>query len=638
MEKREFKAESKRLLDLMINSIYTNKEIFLREIISNASDAIDKLYYKALSENIQGISREDFNIRIAVDETARTLTISDNGIGMSLEELEENLGTIAKSGSLNFKTENEAKEEIDIIGQFGVGFYSAFMVCDNIVVLSKAYGAEKAYKWVSDGADGYTVEECDKTSQGTDIVLTIKEDTEDDKYSAYIKEYQIRSLIRKYSDYIRYPIIMNVEKHRPIEATKEEMEAEDYHQEYESYFEDETLNSMIPIWRKAKKDVSEDDYNEFYKEKFYDYQNPLKVIHNNIEGSLNYNALLYIPATTPHNFYTKDYEKGLQLYSSGVLIMEKCADLLPDYLGFVRGLIDSQDLSLNISRELLQQDRQLKLIATRVEKKIFAELSDMLATDRDKYKDFFKNFGLQIKYGVYSNYGQDKDKLKDYVLLYSSKNEDYITLKEYVEQMDSEQKNIYFASGESIDKIAKTPQLEVLQDKGYDVLFLTDDVDEFMLRMLDTYDDKSFKNVSESDLGFEQSEEEKKEQEKKLSDNKALLEKIKDVLGERVSDVAISTRLKNNAVCFATKEGLSIEMEKVLNAMPNAQKIKAEKILEINPDHNVFNSLKRHFEENENSEIIEKYAKLLYNQALLIEGLAPEDVMEFTSLVSELMN
>lgn len=632
MAKKQFKAESKRLLDLMINSIYTHKEIFLRELISNASDAIDKLYYHSLTEGNTGISRDDFYIKIEADKDAGTLKIIDNGMGMNKEELEKNLGTIAKSGSLDFKSEMDKKEEIDIIGQFGVGFYSAFMVSDKVKVLSKAFGSDEAYEWESEGADGYTIKEASKDSCGTEITLTLKEDTEDEKYSEYLDEYQIRGLVKKYSDYIHYPIQMMAEKHR-IKAGDEEKEPKD--QEYESYFELETLNSMVPLWKKSKSELKEEDYNNFYKEKFYDFTDPAKVIHTNVEGVVSYTSLLFIPGKAPYNYYTKDYEKGLQLYSSGVLIMDKCADLLPDYFSFVKGLVDSQDLSLNISRETLQHDRQLKAIAKRLEKKIKSELLSMLNTDREKYLEFFKNFGLQLKYGLYDSYGANKEMLKDLVMFYSSKEKALVTLSEYVSRMNPEQKNIYYASGESTDKIDKLPQTELLKDKGYEILYLTDDIDEFALQILHDFDEKEFKSVSADDLDLEESKEEKEKAEKQIEESKDMLQYMKDALGDKVSEVRLTQRLKSHPVCLTAKGGLSIEMEKVLNSMPVDDKVKAERVLEINANHPIFDALSSAFESDK--ERVAAYAKLLYSQALLIEGLPIEDPVEFSNEVCQLM-
>ena len=626
MAKKQFKAESKRLLDLMINSIYTHKEIFLRELISNASDAIDKLYYRSLTEGNTGLSRDDFSIRLEPDKEARTLKIIDNGMGMTKEELEKNLGTIAKSGSLDFKTEMEKKEDVDIIGQFGVGFYSAFMVSDKVTVVSKAYGEDVAYEWESTGADGYTIKDCEKEGNGTEITLLLKADTEDENYSQYLETYQIKNLINKYSDYIRYPIQMMVEHQKLKEGTENE---------YETYSELETLNSMIPLWKKNKSELKDEDYNQFYKEKFYDFTDPAKVIHTNVEGIVSYTALLFIPGQAPYNYYTKEFEKGLQLYSSGVLIMEKCADLLPDYFSFVRGLVDSQDLSLNISREMLQHDRQLKAIAQRLEKKIKSELLSMLNTDREKYVEFFKNFGLQLKFGMYDKFGANKDAVKDLVMFYSSSEKALVTLSEYVSRMKPDQKYIYFASGESTDKIDKLPQTELLKDKGYEILYLTDDVDEFALQMLHTFEEKEFKSVSSDDLEIEECKEEKEAAEKQAEESKDMLECMKEALGDKVAEVRLSQRLKSHPVCLTAKGGLSIEMEKVLNSMPVDQKIQAERVLEINAKHPILETLNKVY--GEDKEAVKKYAKLLYDQALLIEGLPVEDPVAFSNAVCELM-
>lgn len=633
MAKKQFKAESKRLLDLMINSIYTHKEIFLRELISNASDAIDKLYYKALTENNTGLNRDDFGILLEVNKGERTLTVSDNGAGMTKDELESNLGTIAKSGSLAFKKENEAKEDIDIIGQFGVGFYSAFMVAEKVTVISRAFGEETAYKWESMGADGYTIEECEKDTNGTDIILTMKENTEDDHFDEFLEEYRLKGLIKRYSDYIRYPIRMMVEKSRPKE--KEEGAAEDAPVEYESYQELETLNSMIPIWKKNKSELKDEDYNEFYKEKFFDFTDPAKVIHTSVEGVTTYNALLFVPAKAPFNYYTKDFEKGLQLYSSGVLIMEKCPDLLPDHFSFVRGLVDSQDLSLNISREMLQHDRQLKAIASRLEKKIKSELLAMLNTEREKYEEFFKNFGLQLKYGLYEGYGRNKEMLEDLVLFYSSSEKKLVTLSEYVSRMKTEQKYIYYASGDSVERIDKLPQIELLKDKGYEVLYLTDDIDEFALQMTREYKEKEFKSAASGDLDLSESEEEKEKLEKKAEENKDLLSFLKESLGDKVSEVRLSQRLKTHPVCLTSGEGLSLEMEKVLNAMPNDQNIKAQRVLEINAEHAIMETLSKAFDEDKDK--VKEYAELLYSQALLIEGFPVEDPVAFSNAICSLM-
>ena len=631
MAKKEFKAESKRLLDLMINSIYTHHEIFLRELISNASDALDKMYYKSLTEN-DGMSREDFYIRLTPDKEARTLTVSDNGCGMTAEELENNLGTIAKSGSLAFKQENEAKEDIDIIGQFGVGFYSAFMVADHVKVVSKPYGSDKAWAWESDGADGYTIEEAEKDSFGTDIILTLKADNDDEAFSEYLETYRLTQLVKKYSDYIRYPIRMLVESQRVKEGTG----TDDKPAEYESYTEDRTLNSMVPIWKKSKSEVTEEEYNSFYQDKFFDYTPPARVIYSSTEGASTYHALLFIPSRMPYDFYTKNYEKGLQLYASGVLIMEKCADLLPDYFSFVKGLVDSEDLSLNISREMLQHDRQLKLIASRLEKKIKSELKSMLTNEREKYEEFFKNFGLQLKYGVYSDYGTHKELLQDLLLFYSSSEKKMVTLDEYVGRMKEDQKYIYYACGETTDRIDRLPQTELLKDKGFEILYLTDDVDEFALKMMMKYADKEFRNVSDKDLGLE-AEADSEEIQKQNEDNKELLRFMKDALGDKVSEVKLSERLKSHPVCISSDGGVSIEMEKVLSAMPgaNGQKIQAKRVLELNASHPVFARLQKLFAENPDA--VKEYASLLYDQALLIEGLPIEDPVAFSNAVCKLM-
>ena len=634
MKMKQFKAESKRLLDLMINSIYTHKEIFLRELISNASDAIDKLYYHALSDGNTGLNRDDFSIELAIDKENRTLTITDNGCGMTKEELENNLGVIAKSGSLAFKQENEAKEDIDIIGQFGVGFYSAFMVAANVKVYSRAYGADEAYVWESNGAEGYTVEPCEKASNGTQIVLTIKEDTEDEKYSEFLESYRVQELVRKYSDYIRYPIRMEVEKSRMKEQPEGEEADEEKAPEYETYTEVETLNSMVPIWRKNKNELTDEDYNSFYKEKFFDYSDPLKVIHTYTEGAATYHALLFIPAKAPYNYYTRDYEKGLKLYASGVLIMDSCKDLLPDHFSFVKGLVDSEDLSLNISREMLQHDRQLKVIASRLEKKIESELLSMLKNDREKYEEFFKNFGLQLKYGVYNGFGANKELLQDLLLFYSSSEQKLVTLEEYVSRMKEDQKYIYYAGGESREQIERLPQTELVKDKGYEILYLTDDVDEFALQMMHDYSEKEFKSVSASDLDLD-TEEEKKEFEKQTEENKDLLTFMKDALDGKVKAVVLSKRLKSHPVCLSNEGMLSIEMEKVLNAMPNDQKVKAERVLEVNASHPIFEKLSKLYAEDQ--EKLKTYAQLLYTQAELIEGMPVEDPVAFSNAVCELM-
>ena len=563
---------------------------------------------------------------IEADKDARTLTITDNGIGMTKEELENNLGTIAKSGSLDFKEEIEKKDEIDIIGQFGVGFYSAFMVSDKITVISKAYGEEQAYKWESTGADGYSITEAEKDGYGTEITLALKEDTEDEKYSDYLDSYRIKNLIRTYSDYIRYPIKMMVEKSRIKEGTDNE---------FESYSELETLNSMVPLWKKNKSEITEEEYNKFYKDKFYDYTDPAKVIHTNVEGVVSYTSLLFIPGKAPYNYYSREYEKGLQLYSSGVLIMDRCEDLLPDYFSFVKGLVDSQDLSLNISREMLQHDIQLRAIAQRIEKKIKSELENMLKNDRDKYVEFFKNFGLQLKFGIYDQMGMNKDKLQDLVMFYSSREKALVTLAEYVSRMKEDQKFIYYASGESVEKIDRLPQTEMLKDKDYEILYLTDEVDEFALQMLRTYQEKEFKSVSADDLGIEETQEEKEAAEKQAEESKDMLEFMANSLDGKVSEIKLSQRLKSHPVCLTAKGGLSLEMEKVFNAMPMEEKIQAERVLEINAKHPILETLTRAFEEDKDS--VKKYAEILYDQALLIEGLPIEDPVAFSNAVCDLM-
>lgn len=629
MAKKQFKAESKKLLDMMINSIYTHKEIFLRELISNASDAIDKLYYKSLTDGETGVNRDDFRVFIETDRDNGILTISDNGIGMTREELETNLGTIAKSGSLDFKSEIENKDEIDIIGQFGVGFYSAFMVSDKVTVVSRAYGSDETYKWESTGADGYSISQVDNMTEmpnGTVITLQLKEDTDDEKYRDYLNQYTIKNLVRKYSDYVRYPITMMMEKSRP---------KEDADGEFETYSELETLNSMVPLWKKNKSEITDEEYNQFYKEKYFDFVDPLKVMHSSVEGVVSYTSLMFIPGNAPYNYYTRDYEKGLQLYSSGVLIMEKCADLLPDCFSFVKGLVDSQDLSLNISRETLQHDRQLKAIAKRLEKKIKSELESMLKNDREKYLEFYKNFGLQLKYGVYDNYGQNKELLQDLIMFHSSTEDALVTLAEYVERMKEDQKYIYYASGETIAKIDKLPQTELLKDKGYEILYLTDDVDEFALNIIMSYKDKEFKSVAADDLEIEESSEEKAKAEQQAEEAKPMLDAMKEALGDKVSDVKLSQRLKSHPVCITARGGLSIEMEKVINAIPNDDKVKAERVLEINADHPVMEALSKKYESN--PEEIGEYAELLYNQALLIEGLTIDDPVEFSNAICRLM-
>lgn len=625
MPKKEFKSESKRLLELMINSIYTHKEIFLRELISNASDAIDKLYYRTLSDENLSFNREDFYIRLTADKDARTLTVTDTGIGMTKEELEENLGTIAKSGSLQFKSENEKMEDVDIIGQFGVGFYSAFMIADKVTVKSRALGSDEAFCWEAEGTDGYTVTPCEKESTGTEITLHLKPNTDDEKYDEFLDEYRIRAIVKKYSDYIRYPIIMEVTKSRPKEDNKEE---------YEEYKEDETLNSMVPIWKRTKAELTDDDYNNFYKEKFFDFENPLAVIHTSADGMTSYTALLFIPAHAPFDFYTKDFEKGLQLYANGVLIMDKCEELLPDCFRFVRGLVDSADLSLNISREILQHDRQLKAIATHLQKKIKSELTAMLKNDREKYETFYKNFSRQLKFGVYDNFGRDKDLLQDLLMFYSSGEKKLVTLSEYVSRMKEDQKYIYYACGESIEKIDKLPQTELVAEKGCEILYFTEDVDEFAIQILREFEGKAFKSVSAADLDIE-TEEEKKETEKKKEENKDLFIFLKDALGDKVKEVRASARLKSHPVCLSSDGALSIEMEKVLNAMPNDQKVKAERILEINVNHPIFAKIAALYDTDKDK--LKQYAAVLYDSALLIEGLPIEDPVAYTNAVCDLM-
>lgn len=622
---KQFKAESKRLLELMIHSIYTHREIFLRELLSNSSDAIDKLYYRTLQDGDTGLNRDDFYIRITPDKEARTLTIEDNGCGMTKDELENNLGVIAKSGSLNFKQQMEQKDDVEIIGQFGVGFYSAFMVSDCVTVYSRAYGSEDAWRWQSKGVEGYTVEACEKEGHGTKIILELKPTTEEENYDEFLEQYRIRSIVKKYSDYIRYPIHMEVEKHRQEGAENET----------ETYHEDETLNSMVPLWRKNKNEITKEEYEQFYRDKFYDYEAPLRIIHTSAEGTATYNALLFIPAKAPYDYYTKEFEKGLQLYSNGVMIMEKCADLLPDYFSFVRGLVDSQDLSLNISREMLQHDRQLKLIESRLEKKIKSELEAMLNNSREDYETFFASFGLQLKYGVYSDYGQHKDLLQDLLLFYSSSEKKPVTLKEYVGRMKEDQKDIYFISGESVARIEQLPQTELLREKGLEMLYLTDQVDEFALRILNAYDGHEFKNVSSDDLGLE-TEEEKKAAEQQKEEYKELLEFLQKALDGKVKSVIVSQRLKSHPVCLSSEGAISLEMEKVLNAMPNAERVQAQRVLELNPTHPVFAVLQKLHETNQDK--LKEYAQLLYTQALLIEGISIEDPVAFSNQVCSLMS
>ena len=622
MEKREFKAESKGLLDIVINSIYTNREIFLRELISNASDAIDKVYYKTLGDSSLTFNKDDYYIKIKPNKEERTLTISDKGIGMTEKELDENLGVIAKSGSLQFKKENEIKDGFDIIGQFGVGFYSGFLVADKITVITKAFGADKAYKWESDGVDGYTISEAEKDSFGTDIILHLKANDEDENYDEFLEEYKLKSLIKKYSDFIRYPIKLDVTKSRVKEGTENE---------HEEYVEEETVNSMVPLWRRNKNELTDDDYNNFYVEKRFGFDKPLRHMHISVDGMISYNSILYIPENIPYDYYTKEYEKGLELYSNGVLIMEKCSELLPDYFGFVKGIVDSQDLSLNISREMLQHDRQLSRIAKNIKTKIKNELESMMKNDRESYEKFYKSFGRQLKYGVYDDFGMNKDELKDLLMFYSSKEKKMVSLAEYVERMAEDQKYIYYAVGESNERIEKMPQTEMVLDKGYEILYFTEDVDEFAIKMLMNYKEKEFKSVSSGDLGIESEEENKKENE----ENKGIFEAMKEVLGEKISAVKASSRLKNYPVCLPSEGEVSIEMEKILSAMPNNQGVKAQKVLEVNTNHEVFNSLKDALEKDKDK--FNLYTKLLYNQALLVEGLSIEDPVDFTNDICKLM-
>lgn len=623
---KQFKAESKRLLDLMINSIYTNKEIFLRELLSNASDAIDKLYYQSLTDKSIKVNKKDLCIKIEIDKENRLLKIIDTGIGMNKEELENNLGMIAKSGSLQFKEENEKKKDVNIIGQFGVGFYSSFMVSDDVTVISKKYNEEDAYKWESTGAEGYTITKDEKDTYGTTIILNIKSDNEEYNYSDFLDTYTIESLVKKYSDYIRYPIKMNVTRRELKKGSKDE---------YEDVTKEETLNSMIPLWKKDKNKITEEEYNNFYQSKFYDYENPIKVIHTSVEGMTSYKAILFLPAHAPFDYYSKEYEKGLALYSNGVLIMDKCSDLLPDYFGFVKGVVDSDDLSLNISREILQQDRQLKLIASNIEKKIKSELESMLKDERDKYEKFFKEFGMQLKLGVYNDYGMHKDELKDLLLFYSSKDEKYITLKEYVSSMKDDEENIYYACGETIDKINMLPQVEKVKDKGYNILYLTEYVDEFAIKSLMEYEGKKFVNVSEENLDLDTEEE--KEEIKKINDeNKEMLNSMKEIIGSDVSDVRFTHRLKNHPVCLVSEGPVSIEMQKVLNAMPTDQSINAKIILEINSSHKIADKLKELYKSDK--EKFNEYTKILYSQSRLIEGLSIENPTEISNLICDLLS
>jgi len=626
MEQKQFKAESKRLLEMMINSIYTHKEIFLRELISNASDAIDKLYFKSLTDASVGMNKDEFEILIEADKENRKLIIRDNGIGMTKDELENNLGTIAQSGSLAFKTNNELGDESQIIGQFGVGFYSAFMVAKEVTVRTKAYGSEQAYEWKSQGVDGYTIDECDKTTVGSEIILSLKEDTDDDKYSKYLDEFQIQSLVKKYSDYIRFPV-------------KTEVEHTHYDDEgnpTETHKVLKTINSMLPLWKKNKSELTDEDYITFYTDKFGDFYPPAAHIHTHNEGVATYDALMFIPSKTPFDYYSKDFEKGLQLYSSGVMIMERCSDLIPDYFSFVRGLVDSEDLSLNISREMLQHDKQLKLIAKTLEKTIKNELTKMMKNDREKYEEFYSNFGLQFKFGIYQSYGANRDILKDLLMFNSSFSDKKTTLDEYVSRMKEDQEFIFYACGESVKRIESLPQTELVKDKGYEILYFTDEVDEFAIKVLIDYNGKKFKSVSDNDLDLGTTEE-KEETKKQAEDSKDMFEFMKEALGDKVTEVKLSSRLKNAPVCISSTGPLSLDMEKVLNAMPqNADKqVKAQKALELNAAHPIFEKLKSLFESDK--DMLTKYTKLLYSQALLIEGMSIEDPVELSNMICDLM-
>ncbi|MGD6992560.1 molecular chaperone HtpG [Sutcliffiella horikoshii] len=625
MTKKEFQAESKRLLEMMINSIYSQREVFLRELISNASDAMDKIYYRALTDDSLTFDKDNYFVKVIPNKENRTLTIVDTGIGMTKEELEANLGVIAKSGSLAFKKENEIKDGHDIIGQFGVGFYAAFMVADVVTVTSRALGSDEAYRWESEGADGYTIEPAEKDSIGTEIVLKIKENTEDESYDEYLDEYRLKSIIKKYSDFIRYPIKMDVTTSKPKADNEEELE---------EVTEEQTINSMVPIWRKNKSELTDEDYEKFYNEKHYGFDKPLKHLHISVDGTIRYNSILYIPESIPFDYYSKEFEKGLELYSSGVLIMNKCADLLPDHFSFVKGLVDSEDLSLNISREMLQQDRQLKFIAKNLAKKIKSALLGMMKDEREKYEKFFEAFGRQLKYGVYAEYGANKEQLQDLLMFYSSTEKKLVTLDEYISRMKEDQKYIYYATGESKERIEKLPQTELVSDKGYEMLYFTEDIDEFAIKMLMNYKEKEFKNVSSGDLGID-SEEDDKQTESEQEANKELFEAMKEILADKVSAVKVSKRLKTHPVCLSTEGEVTIEMEKILSAMPDNQNIKANKVLEINTNHDVFASLKSALEGDR--EKLALYTNLLYSQALLIEGLPLEDPVEFTNDVCKVM-
>lgn len=639
MAKKQFKAESKRLLDLMINSIYTHKEIFLRELISNASDAIDKLYYQALTDNLSDVDTSGFKIYLEADKENRTLTIRDNGLGMNKAELEDNLGTIAKSGSLAFKQkieEAQKDQDVDIIGQFGVGFYSAFMVASRVDVTTKKYGEDTAYLWSSDGQDGYTIDECEKDSNGTEIVLYLKDNTDDENYDEYLQQYELERLVKKYSDYIRYPIEMWVESSKRVDSDEETEDGKPAEPKYETVKELKTLNSMVPLWKRNKSEITKEEYDEFYKNKFIDFTSPQRVIHTSVEGAVSFTTLMFIPGKAPFNYYSQDYKKGLQLYSRGVFIMDNAEELIPEHFRFVKGLVDSQDLSLNISREMLQHDRQLKVIANRIEKKIKSELLLMLRNEREEYEKFWNNFGLQIKFGIYNDFGANKEMLQDLLLFYSSKEQKLVTLDEYVSRMEEGQEHIYFMSGDKIELIDNLPQVKKVKDKGYEILYLTDNVDEFALQVLMNYKEKTFKNISQGDLDLD-SEDEKKELEKKTEENKDLLGGLKEALGDKVKEVKISSRLVDDPVCLSSDEGMSFEMEKVLSAMPegNPYGMKATRILEINPNHEIFTALQKVYEQDKDA--VKDYAELLYDQALLIEGFPIENPTEFSKKICEFM-
>lgn len=629
MKVKEFKTESKKLMDLMINSIYTNKEVFLREIISNASDALDKLHYESLTNGEIKIDTSSFNIRIDVDKDKRILTISDNGIGMSKEELENNLGTIAKSGSLDFKENNKKKKDIDIIGQFGVGFYSAFMVSSKVKVVSKKYGSDETYSWMSEGVEGYSIEKAERENYGTDVILTIKEDTDDEKYSKFLEDYEIQGLIKKYSNYITYPIKMEV-THQHL---KEKVNPDDK-DEYETVTHDEVINDLIPIWKRNQKDIKDEEYDTFYSDKFFDYEKPIRHIHTKAEGTLEFRSLIYIPSHMPYDYYTKEYEKGLQLYSNGVLIMEKCPDLVPDYLSFIKGVVDSSDLPLNISRETIQQNRILATISKNIETKVLKELEDMQKNAREDYIKFYNAFGMQLKYGVYNDYGMNKDKLKDLLMFYSSKDKQFVTLKEYTERMEKEQKNIYYACGETVDKVDLIPQVEAVKNKGYEVLYCTDYVDEFAIKMLNKYADKEFKNVCTDSLELD-SEEEIEKLKKKNEKSKDMFNIMKEAIPE-IKDIRFTNKLSNHPVCLSSAGEISVEMEKALNSMPIDNKISAEKVLEINEKHKIAKKLNELYKEDKKT--LKKYAKVLYAQARLIEGLSIENPTEISNLMTEIMS